>query len=77
MKKWEWVALLATIGMLAIGSAGCKSNPLAGPSLAFVNTVGVEYLAYVEADDKLDADAKKARRVNVEAFKLLAEEANK
>jgi hypothetical protein len=69
--------LLIVLFLVALAMAGCKSNPLAESSLAFVNTVGPEYLVYVEADTALDADGKKARRMNVEAFKLLAEEANK
>jgi hypothetical protein len=56
---------------------GCQTNPMIEPSECFVNTVGTEYLIYVEADKRLPEGGKRARRMNVEAFRRLIEEAKK
>jgi hypothetical protein len=77
MKKSSYAILVAVIVLLGICSAGCKSNPLIEPADAFCNTVGTEYLKYVEADPNLDESGKQARRTNVAAFKALIEEAKK
>jgi hypothetical protein len=54
---------------------GCQTNPMIKSAESFVNTVGTEYLVYVEKDDSLQDSGKRARRMNVEAFKILIEEA--
>lgn len=77
MKTGHWIVLIVVISLLGMASTGCKTNPLADASLAFVETVGPEYVAYVEADPQLNADDKAARVNNVAAFRMLAEEANR
>lgn len=72
MKLFLIVSLLISI----LGFTGCQ-NPLLESSKAFLNTVGPEYLKYVEEDPTLDSNAKHARRINVEEFKAIIEEAEK
>ena len=77
MKTGHWILLVVVISLLGMCGTGCKTNPLAEASMAFVETVGPEYTAYVEADPMLSADDKAARLNNVAAFRMLAEEANR
>lgn len=71
------VAAVLIALLLAILSCSCATNPMVPPAQAFVDTVGMEYIEYVEADPKLNEDARRARRANVEAFKMLIKEAQK
>jgi len=61
--------------VLAVLCGGCQLNPLVKPAQAFMDTAGKEYLEYVEKDITLDNSSKRARRANVEAFRMLIEEA--
>ena len=63
--------------MFIIFICGCVVNPMIEPAKNFVNTVGKEYIEYVDKDESLDENAKRARRINVEAFKMLIEKAGK
>lgn len=81
MKKWikkNIELILAVLFLLFLLSlfSGCQ-NPLVKPARAFVDTVGSEYLEYVENDATLGEGAKRARRANVEAFLMLINEAEK
>jgi hypothetical protein len=58
-------------------ACGCQTNPMTAPARAFLDSVGPEYLAYVEADPTLDEAARRARRANCAAFRLLVEEAER
>ncbi len=55
--------------------AGCC--PLARPARTFLDTVGTEYLDYVEADPNLDEDEKRIRRQHVGSFGRAVLEAEK
>ena len=57
---------------LSVCITGCSTNPLLEPADMFANqTVGPEYVKYVQADTKLSDTEKKMRLNNVEAFKKL------
>ena len=49
--------------------SGCSSQVLKGPAEMFLNTVGVEYEAYVSADSTLTPAEKEIRLLNVETFR--------
>lgn len=63
MRRSIAIALLAG-GLFVL--AGCC--PLARPARTFLDTVGVEYLDYVDADEALTADDKRIRRQHVGSF---------
>jgi hypothetical protein len=77
MSAGHVVGALVLAALLLWACSGCASNPMAAPAEAFLDTVGTEYLTYVEADPALDESAKQARRANVQAFRWLVEEARK
>lgn len=67
--------VLVACGIGALCLAGCNGNPLKAPATTFVNSVGGEYLAYVEADTTLTEEQKQIRRTHVESFRAAVEEA--
>ena len=68
--------LLIACGVGALCLGGCfGSNALKAPATTFLNSVGGEYLAYVEADANLSDEQKQIRRTHVESFRAAIEEA--
>ena len=69
------IFLLLTVHCLLLIAPGCC--PLARPARTFLDSVGAEYLDYVEADAELDDDARRIRRQHVASFRHAIEEAFK
>ena len=76
----------AILALTLLTTAGCKTGPLAQPSVeftkaarGFVDGVGQDYAAYVEADDTLSVAQKQNRTAAVGDFEFavrMAEQAN-
>lgn len=63
--------------VLSWGCAGCACGLLGEAGSIFVQSVGAEYLEYVDGDEGLSADDKSIRRIHVESFRRAVEEARK
>ena len=64
------VMVLLLVVWVAVSVSGCGSinQQLVQASEAYLNATSIEYLEYVNADSKLDADAKKRRVATVDDF---------
>jgi hypothetical protein len=77
---------IALLGLSLLTTAGCKTGPLAQPSVeftkaarGFVDGVGADYAEYVQADDTLSPAQKENRTAAVGDFEFavrMVEQAN-
>ena len=60
------VCIIIMIIVVACMLSGCANRALVESYDQYLNTVGTEYIEYVDKDNTLDADSKLLRRINHE-----------
>ena len=60
------IGIIIMIIVVACMLSGCVNSALVESYDQYLNTVGTEYVEYVDKDNTLDADSKLLRRINHE-----------